>query len=234
MDLNPWRSLNREWKTAVESTNSRIRTMTITYSVLFELLNYDKTIYDENWYKRKMIGSRLKFDRVAYEAVLLPVISTDELDLGDMILPQFLVEMRSMPDEYYILISILNDFPSPSIDLIELDSLMAIIKRQKSFLESIVLGMQNETELDNLITFVPICKLIKDDRVRYICYVNVIDTLLEEDFPMDQERFYLTDSLEELFVLESNIRASVETRFIPRNIASELSSFTKILIRNQF
>lgn len=232
-DLNRLRPINRNWRDVVEAQVSRIRTMSLVYTVCLELLSYNRAVYDEHWYRRQMISRQLELEHAAYDSIRVPVVETDVLDLGDMIIPQYVVNWRNMPDEYYILIHLLREFPSPTIKLIDPDTMSKIAVHQYQWLEQIVLTMQDDTALDRIILFVPVCMINKDDQTIYVCYCNVIDTLFEDDFPMDQERFLQFDSLDKLQEFTDKVRYSDETNYIPRNVASGLTSFTKILIRNQ-
>jgi hypothetical protein len=227
-----WRTINKTWRDTIDALVSRIRTLSFTYSVCQELLVYDKAIYDEHWYRRDMVHRKLSRDWNQYWQLRLPVVSICDIVLDDEILPQYIVDWFRMPDEYYVLLMILHEFPSPCVEMLDIEILRDLIHTQSKMLETLILTMQDDTALDNVVLFVPICRVIRDIGDVFICYVNVVDTLLENDFPMDQERFYVTDSLENLVSIQNGIREGIETRFIPRNIASELTTFAKILIRS--
>ena len=229
-DINHWRSINREMRDTIEAQISRIRTISLVYNVCLELLQYDRTIYDEHWYKRQMISRKIKSERDRYLSIKVPVVTTCEIDLGDMILPQYVAEWRNMPDEYYVLLSVLEEFPSHLVTLLDSTVMHEIMQKQFKWLEQIILTMLDDTALDRILLFIPICSIIQEETTSYICYVNVIDTLLEDDFPMDQERFLVIDSLDKIDEMTNMIRTSDETQYIPRNIASNLVAFTKLLI----
>ena len=231
-DFVGYRSINRTWRDVIEAQISRIRTLSLVFGVCTELLQYDRNIYDELWYKRQMISRQLLTEKEQYLSLKQPIITIDELDLGDMIIPQYVVQQHAMPDEYYILLKILEEYPSCSIKMVDIGILTEILRKQFAWLEQIILTMQDDTALDRILLFLPICLIKHEDCLRYICYVNVIDSLLEDDFPMDQERFVMVDSLDELDEKTNLIRTSDETQYIPRNIASDLTSFTKLMIKN--
>jgi len=231
-ELNPWRAISRDWRNTVEAHVSRIHTLSLVFSVCTELLQYDRNIYDELWYKRQMVSIQLNNNKERYLKLTQPVIIVDELDLGDMIIPQYLVQQNLMPDEYYILLKILEEYPSCVVKMIDIEIITEIVKKQFVWLEKIILSMADEHILDRILLFLPICSIQHEENINYICYVNVIDSLLEDDFPMDQERFILIDTLDALEEKTNLIRTSDETQYIPRNIASELTSFTKLLIKN--
>jgi hypothetical protein len=231
-DFSKIRSINRHWRDTVEAQVSRIRTLSLVFGVCTELLQYDRTIYDELWYKRQMISRQLALDKEQYLRLTQPIITIEELDLGDMVIPQYVVERTAMPDEYYVLLHILEEYPSSIVKMIDVARLTNIIDKQYAWLEQIILTMQDDTALDRILLFLPICSIEHEDQTCYICYVNVIDSLLEDDFPMDQERFIMMDRLDGLDEKTNLIRTSDETQYIPRNIASDLTSFTKLMIKN--
>jgi hypothetical protein len=231
-ELTKWRSVNVAWRDAINGQISRLRTVSLVYSICFDLLYYDRTIYNEFWYKRLMINQQIVSAKKKYLNIKLPVIRFTELDLGDIVIPQFMVEWYNMPDEYYVLLSILEDYPSCIVKPLELNRLEAIVNKQFKWLEQIILTMQDDSALDKIVLFIPICSIERDESINYICYANVIDTLLEDDFPHDQERFMITDDLAKLDETTQLIKTSDETQYIPRNIASGLSSFAKLLIKN--
>jgi hypothetical protein len=231
-ELTRWRNINTAWRDAISGQISRLRTVSLVYSTCFDLLSYDRTIYNEFWYKRRMINQQIVSAKEKYLAIKLPVIRFTELDLGDMVIPQYMAEWHNMPDEYYILLSILEDYPSCIVKPLELNMLNELVTKQFKWVEQIILTMQDDSALDKIVLFIPICSIERDESINYICYANVIDTLLEDDFPPDQERFMLAADLAKLDETTQLIRTSDETQYIPRNVASGLSSFVKILIKN--
>lgn len=231
-DFNSWRAISRSMRDTVEAQISRIRTMSLVFGVCIELLQYDRAIYDELWYKRQMISREIAEYKERYLNITLPIIRIDELDLGDMVIPQYVVERHSMPDEYYILLRVLEEYPSCLVKPVDVNILEEIMQKQFKWLEQIILSMIDDTALDRILLFVPICSIAHEDQISYICYVNVIDSLLEDDFPMDQDRFTKVDSLSCLDELTHLIRMSDETAYIPRNIASDLTSFAKLMVKN--
>ena len=83
-DITKFRGINREWRQCVNNIVSRMNTLSLTYSVCLELLQYDKTIYDENYYKRMIISQRLTANLDKYFQIRLPRLSVYDIDIDDL------------------------------------------------------------------------------------------------------------------------------------------------------
>lgn len=253
--LMQYKSINRNWKTYIEHAVSRIKTNSLTYNVILECINYDKAIYDASWYKRKMLLASAEREYPQYITLQLPAVSIYDADLGDAIYQQYTISNMRFPDEYYILLYLMKVYPNTNIKLIPYQTLAQYLTTQSEWLEQIILHMLDDTELDNIVLFTPLCYTTIGETTYYICYANVIDSLIENDFPVDSDRFYIIacgadaphanttvlpdtasvgaiETLDtKLWDLSLKIKQHDETKFLPKNIASELSSFAKLFIQ---
>lgn len=235
--LIEYRAINRTWRSYIENSVSRIKTNSNTYSVILECISYDKTLYDAQWYQRKILLRQIEREYPIYLKLRLPAVSVYDADLGDAIYQQYAVADREFPDEYYILLYAFTLFPSSSIKVFPFLSLSKFLTTQSEWLEQLILHMLDATELDNIIQFIPIVYIKNTTCSHYICYVNVVDSLIEEDFPTDSERFYMTTVKpdEDIYAILNQISLKIkqhdETIYLPKNVASELLSFEKLFIK---
>lgn len=235
------RLVNRTIGNHIDQIIHRINIITsVTYNC-YLYLQFDDTIYDSQCYSRKIAARYLVKNWKSYHDQRIPMILFDEIDLDDMILPQYSIGSRAFPDEYYIILHVLRKYPSIIVELYSIDMLCDLIDSQKKQLERKILNMIDDSDLNNIITFIPIVVVSSGQQIHALCYCNVVDTLLEKDFPQDSDRFLIisieksvdwnTKLTEYLQIFSDNIASSVETKFLPQNIATELSSFGNLFIR---
>ena len=247
--LYKYRKINRAFRDVINNTYPAIRTVSHTYDIILKILWYNKEEYDSDAYKRKLLMKSIQDNSSVYWNVKTSVIDAQMTELGE----QFFVEQQHFPNEYYTLLHLYKMFPSTRIRLYPADIMSAIAEEQYKWLEQIVMNMQSEADMDNLLTFVPICyskhfrqKPDDDQYALVLCYVNVVDVLLESEFPFNHERYYLIElPLEDLennvnhfLALRSHIQSLSEsihkanetgnTMMLPRNIATVLRPFEDV------
>lgn len=194
--LMKFRKVSRVWERHIESLVPRINTFTKVYRVCLESLYYDKSVYDQHYYERKLLGELSE----KYDEVSLPVINMDELQLDDEIILQYMVGRMAMPDEYHVFMRVYREYPSSIIRPVPIDVLIGVLESQLRVVSDLVMSAIDDASVSNLVTYCPICYSIDKDNfasetklMHVLCYVNVVDKNLEIDFPIDSERFCIID-----------------------------------------
>lgn len=255
--LIPFRKLNKNYRSAINNNFSSFRTMHQTYNFIQDTLYFDATEYDGQVYKRRLLKKTLVDNKIKYAKIQLPWIDVWDIEeIGD----QYVVEWKKLPEEYYTFLELYEKFPSTRARLYPISLIQGIIKNQYDYLENLIFTMDSPKDLSNIITFIPICyikhfKQNPEDNefIMMICYVNVVDSELENEFPAIHERFFSIelecDDLESneshfeilenhLQYLTKNIKSGDETMLLPKNISTQLGSFenkfSKILSHQVF
>lgn len=190
-NLMKMRMVSREWKLAIESLVSRIGTFSKVYNCCRNILWFDLLTYDQHHYKRLLLREVLDRLLIQYNNMVLPVINEYEYDLDGESLNQYSVGQAIMPDEYYIFLEAWGLYPSTTVHPIPLQILESILKNQFNWLEKLILSMDSQDDLKRLVTYCPMLYRIDEQKniMKILCYVNVVDSDLELDFPIDSERF---------------------------------------------
>lgn len=219
-----YRSVSKEWNANINNLVPRLSQLTKTAIKCKEALVYDKEIYDNQWYKRKLASKYLADTLNTYKQMRMPILESYDLDLGDAIVAQYCITRSVYPDEYYVLLYYLTAFPSTNIYLYPIDQMKKLCNQQTEWLKGIVLRLTNESELNNILLFNPLCYVRLDNSFVFLCYVNLIDTLLEGDFPTDYDRFCFisiadpaeqNDSPEKSYLYEFTLNSRIDAILFP-------------------
>lgn len=252
--LVSFRHLGSKWKKNIENNNNRLRLMNQSYKLINNTLSYDDTQYGPNSYKCKIIENYMtkNFDQyMELNTTIIDVVFNDEL-----LINQYISSPIALSDEYYIFIYLYALYPSILIKPYPIDVMINIISYQQKWIEQRIINMVDESELNDILLFIPICyvkhfKQSKLDKqfIATLCYVNVADANLEEKFPSDYERYYIiTIDIEDMennnehyqslknYInsMTTSIADSQNTqdvKYIPTNIATEFGSFDRNFIK---
>jgi len=235
---------NSDFQKSIDNNYSVFRNLHKSYSRIREYLEYDLSEYDNQYYKRQILQTSLKNNSETYFNMKIPVLeSFEDPDMGI----QCIVNYQKLPDSYYLFLSLYKEFPCTRVKLYPADWIQDMMVSNYDVLQSWVINMTNIHDLENIIMFIPICyaKHFKqnpedDQYIMLVCFVNVVDSSLDDDFPFINDRYYTIklnlDSLEDndlhhntltntLLNQTQLIKKGDETMLLPRNIATQLGSF---------
>lgn len=183
----------KSWRDIVESgteTGDLIR-----FQIqLREKLQYDKSCYDQLYYKRLLILNALTPAIDKYRKLEIPQIVTSDnhkltSDLGGMAF----IQTRGMPNEFKILLQEYQNYPVVQVRLYGYKFIDRAISIGTNQIRDIIIS---GGKFDNMILFVPIMfsrhfriYLQNKQYITIACYINVIDPALEQEFPDESERF---------------------------------------------
>jgi hypothetical protein len=207
--LLEWRAINKDWKTAIEQEAVDVKHILQLQSRIHKILYYDPEIYDKYTYRRNMLKREINVMYDKYHELTIPTIGwcVEDLDLdSDEPEKVYYVDSQGLPSEYYILLSEYAKSPSILVRLYAPEMLEQLSKSQTNFVRGTSAAVSGQFQASKLILLHPIAYTkhyrtsLKDKQyVAVVCYVNLLDEDLNNDFPDEMERYLvLTVDLQDL------------------------------------
>jgi hypothetical protein len=184
------------------------------HKAIFNLLNYDREIYDEFYYQRHILQNDFLELKSSYESFKLPRVETMMSDLDDEKVSyissvEIPVDIKIFFYEYFQNISIV-------INLYTADVIKKTIANQTGYLRNLIYTKGIDSILFTVL-FMPFCHTthiknnIRDSNYSNIlCFCNVVDTSIENEFPNIDER-YIILQMDPMETLESFLIEKTET-----------------------
>ena len=251
--LLQWRLLGSTWKDNIENQHS-VRSVLDFRNKLQQILYVNPDIYDENYYKRQVLRMELIEEVKQYRELTIPTITWclsdfEEDNSGEKI---YFVSARAAPREFRLFAQIYCHTPNIKIRVYPHKIISKIHLEQSSMIGEYV---QN-TRGSNIMLFTPLCyakhyrKNLKDRQyITVLCFVNVIDADLDQDFPDEDERFTTItldvndlDNNEQHFrnltvrlgritqsIMSQDSKKKIKEYMYPQNIAEKCQTFDKCL-----
>ena len=157
-------------------------------------LAYDKQIYDQEYRPRELIRAHLDEIKHLYDNNYIPVteIVEDDLFMGDDIVD---IISDKLIEEFRMFLEIYREYPSTKVKIYPPSFLGRIAVDQLTMARKIVV---NDQSLKNLVYFHPFCyskhykgSATDSQFINVLCYVNIMDPDISEDFGDYDERFYV-------------------------------------------
>jgi hypothetical protein len=244
-----WRILDRIWCMIIES-NYDVKNILSIQSKLRRYLWRDPDIYDNNSYKISMIRDDINSILYEYQNIQVPTVAWCYDDMADDSNTKiYFISTKLVPVEYLMFIHEYSLSPSIQIKPYTPESVAGFTKEQISFLR----GFEFNNFLDTKVILLTPLVYSKHYRVnlkdkQYItvlCYVNLIDQLLESEFP-DERYITITVELKDLDDKDEHHKKLIKeilkitqsimepeqkmSYFIyPQNVAEKCESFDKSL-----
>lgn len=166
------------------------------YNAIEQCLKHDDTLYDEDYYARIILINKYADISISYTKIMVPHLCWFTCDINDSNRTFASIQLYSAPLEINMFFYKYMKNPSTKVILYSAEFIRSIILDQLSELQEKL----SSDLIDNIFLLIPICyakhhKMCIQDtqKLCILCYVNLIDTKLEDYFPLANERFIICD-----------------------------------------
>jgi hypothetical protein len=188
------RALCKNWHDRI-AIQPRVSALIQKHKKIFDLLNYDREVYDEFYYTRIIMKNTFDEIKHDYDKFEIPRIEMMRSDLDENELISYItvfdvpVDIKIFFYEFFQNINII-------ISLYPANEIKKIIMKQSDFLRNIL--YKGNESMRFTVLFTPFCwsKHVKNNirdsnYFNVLCYCNVVDLEIESEFPDSDERYII-------------------------------------------